>query len=284
MPPAEPDLPKNPSEYRRRPLLGLGFWALIAFGVLCVLAGAGVALLGPRLLPAKTVADAPAQVQTTPLPRAVAPALAVAAATPDVMGLKARIASLESQGARTNEAALSALAAAALLEAAQGSRPFSNELTTLRRAAPELLELAALEPLARTGAPSRGALALRFAEVAPGIASRSRKPPEGSGLTARVAYALGKWVTVRRIDTTRGNSPDAVLADAEQLLATGDVPAALIRLEELPPKGREALGLWREAAERRAEIDRQVAALRARAVRDLTAASPKAISGEGPST
>ena len=284
MPPADPDLPKNPLEYRRRPLLGVGFWALIAFGVLCVLAGAGVALLGPRLLPSKHALAPPAQVQTTTRPAAATAPVSVAAPVPEVIGLKARIASLESQGARTNEAAISALAAAALLDTAQSSRPFSRELTALRRAAPDLSELAALETLARTGAPSRGALALSFADVASRAASRSRKPPEGSGLTARIAYALGKWVTVRRIDTTSGDSPDAIVAAAEPLLAAGDIPAALTRLDGLPPKGRQALGLWREEAERRAEIDREVAALRARAVRDLTAIPPLAAPVEGPST
>ena len=284
MPPADPDLPKNPLEYRRRPLLGVGFWALIAFGVLCLLAGAGVALLGPRLLPSKDAMGTPAQVRTATRPAAATAPVSVAAPVPEVIGLKARIASLESQGARTNEAAISALAAAALLDTAQSSRPFSSELTALRRAAPDLSELAALETLARTGAPSRGALALSFADVASRAASRSRKPPEGSGLTARIAYALGKWVTVRRIDTTSGNTPDAIVADAEQLLAAGDIPAALTRLDGLPPKGRQALGLWREEAERRAEIDREVAALRARAVRDLTAIPPLAAPVEGPST
>ena len=284
MPPAEPDLPKNPSEYRRRPLLGVGFWALIAFGILCVLAGAGVTLLGPRLLPSKDALGPPAQALAATRPLVATAPVPAADPVPDVIGLKARIASLESQGARTSDAAISALAVAALLDAAQGSRPFSRELTALRRAAPDLSELAVLEPLARTGAPSRGALAMSFADAASRAVSRSRKPPEGSGLTARIAYALGKWVTVRRIDTTSGNSPDAIVADAEQLLAAGDVPAALTRLDGLPPKGRQALGVWRADAERRAEIDRAVAALRVRAIRDLTAIPPVVAPVEGPST
>jgi len=45
---AEPDLPKDPAAYRPRALAGPGLWAVAAFGVLCVLAGAGAALFGPR--------------------------------------------------------------------------------------------------------------------------------------------------------------------------------------------------------------------------------------------
>ena len=73
--------------------------------------------------------------------------------------------------------------------------------------------------------------------------------------------------------------PDALVARAELALREGDVLGALKVLDRLPPKGREAVAVWREGAERRAAIDREVAALRARALRDLdpgVAASPGA--------
>lgn len=44
--------PPDPAEYRPKPLMGVGFWALIALSVLCVLAGVAVATLAPKLLPA----------------------------------------------------------------------------------------------------------------------------------------------------------------------------------------------------------------------------------------
>ena len=48
---SEPDAPEDPAEYRPKPLMGWLFWVMLAFGTLCVLAGAGVALLLPKLLP-----------------------------------------------------------------------------------------------------------------------------------------------------------------------------------------------------------------------------------------
>src|SRR5204863_98418 len=65
-------LPKDPAQYRPRPLMGPGFFAIIAFGILCVLAGVGVAYLGPRLLPPKPQAPAmsPAPPQPAPAPAA----------------------------------------------------------------------------------------------------------------------------------------------------------------------------------------------------------------------
>ena len=64
MSPSEPVPPSDPAEYRPKPLLGVGFWVMVAFGLLCVLAGVAVTLLGPRLMSARPEAALPA----TPVP------------------------------------------------------------------------------------------------------------------------------------------------------------------------------------------------------------------------
>lgn len=56
MSPGEPD----PAAERPRPLLSMAFWAFLAFALLCVVAGAGVVLLGPKLWPASAPAVQPA--------------------------------------------------------------------------------------------------------------------------------------------------------------------------------------------------------------------------------
>jgi hypothetical protein len=278
MNPTEPDLPKDPAEYRPKPLMGLGFWALIAFGVLCVLAGASVAVFGPKLLPVKPAPPpVPAETHSTLAPAPATLPIVVASPTADeVARLNARIAALENQGARTTEAAAAALAAAQLVDASQGSKPFGRELAMLRATAPELPELARLARLAESGAPSRTALAASFPPYAAKAARRARKPPENADLRQRIAYVAAKVVTVRRVDETVGSTPDAILARAELALQEGQVVPALKALDGLPPKAREALAPWRLEAERRAEIDREVAALRARAVRALQTPGPAA--------
>jgi hypothetical protein len=279
MSPPEPDLPKDPAEYRPKPLLGIGFWALIAFGVLCVLAGAAVAMLGPRLLPVDPKPHAaPARPHAAAAPQAPStlPIVVASPAADEVARLNARIAALENQGVRTTEAAAAALAAAQLVDASQGSKPFDRELAALRATTPGLPELAALTRLAQTGAPSRTALAAGFPPFAAKAARRARKPPQNADLGRRIAYVAAKVVTVRRVGETTGTSPDAILARAEQALQEGEVVPALKALEGLPPKARDALAPWREQAERRAQIDRQVAALRLRAVRALQAPGPGA--------
>lgn len=275
----EPDLPRDPAEYRPRSLAGSGVWAMVAFGVLCVLAGAAVALLAPKLLPERPRAPSASNdvaAVAAPPPPAALPVVMASPAAEEVARLNARIAMLESQGARTTEAAAAALAAAQLVEASQGSRPFDRELAALKATTPGLPELAALTRLAQTGAPSRTALAASFAPYAAKAARRARKPPEQADLGQRIAYAAAKIVTVRRVDETDGATPDAILRRAELALEEGQVVAALKTLEALPPRARDALAPWREQAERRAQVDREVASLRARAVRALQAPRPPA--------
>ena len=271
---------RTPSGGLPKPLMGLGFWALIALCVLCVLAGAGVAFLAPRLAPAKPEPPAvraapgppmlPAAAAATPSPAVTIPL--ARANDPEVARLDARIADLEGQGTRASRAATAALAASSIIEASQGSRPFAGELAGLRALAPDLDELVGLERLAQAGAPSRVALAMSFPEFAARAVRRARKPAEHAPLSERIAYGAARFVTVRQLDAASG--PDADISAAEKALQDGDVARALTRLQRLPPAAQEALAPWRQGAERRAEIDGAVAALRARAQRDLQPKRP----------
>ncbi|WP_374467808.1 COG4223 family protein [Phenylobacterium sp.] len=277
-PPPEPtDLsaPKDPAAYRGQPG---GGWAVAALCVLCVLAGAGLGLFLPRLLAARPqpplppvgevpLAATPA-VSATPRPEAVV--VAPAASSAEIERLAARVAALEAQERSAGQAAAATLAAAALVEATQAARPFPEELAALRAATPGLPELAGLARLAETGAPTRAALAASFPDYAARAAAAARAPGEGAGVGERIGYALTRIVTVRRVGEATGDGVDARLARAERLAEDGDLDGALRALDALPPAAREALAPWRVRAERRAEIDRQAAALRARALRALS--------------
>ena len=69
-----------------------------------------------------------------------------------------------------------------------------------------------------------------------------------------------------------GNVRLADLARAERQVEDGDLDHALRTLDRLPTGARDVIGGWRSRAERRAEIDRNAAALRARALRALAGA------------
>ncbi len=277
--PSDITAPKDPADYRPRPMLGVTFWAMIAFGVICVLAGVAIAQFGPRLFshkPPGHAAEAP--LPSEPAPAAAAavsgsPALSVApeSASPDVAKLNARVAILETRQAHAAEAAAAVLATAAVAEASQGSGPFAEELATLRASSPPSPELETLARLAAGGAPSRAALASSFPDYAARAASAARAPGEKAGLGDRIAYALSKIVSLRRVDDVSGDGPDALLARAERLVDDGDLDRAFRQLDRLPPASRDALAPWRARAERRAEIDRAAQALMARALAELAA-------------
>ena len=281
--PAEIVAPSDPALYARRRVMGPGVWAWLVLCVLCVALGAGIAHYGPSLFrPAAKPAGAP--VSVTPSPRSVADRVAAGAAlsveggeaavappaAADVERLDGRISALEASQKGVVDAATAALAVSSLAEAAGTSRPFGEELAGLQRVLPGSPDLRALEPLSRLGAPTRAGLAVQFGNLAGRAASAARNPGAEADLFSRIRYALSSIVSIRHVGSTKGSTPDAMLARAQALLDEGDVEGAILALDALPDPAREVLGPWFNAANRRIEIDRHVAAVRANALAGLS--------------
>lgn len=275
--PAELSAPRDPGSYGRARIMGPAFWAMIIFGFVCIAAGYALAGFGPRLFPAKpqpAALDVPPAKADDLFPE---PRPETSAATPDVSAgataevarLTQRLETLEGQQTLAAQAAAGALAAAALMEAAQTSRPFPEELAALAAVAPPSADLRSLKSYAEQGAPSRAALAASFPDYAARAAAAARAPEDGAGLLARIGHALSRVVTVRRVGDVPGAGVDAILAKAEIQVEEGDIVAALATLDNLSPSGRAALAPWRLRAERRADIDRRIAQVRALALEDM---------------
>ena len=272
--------PRDPGSYSRR-RAGLGVGALILFGIACVAGGYSLARFGPTLpdiYPDKPRAGATSEVapwaaEPPPVTAEEAPIAAPAPiALPEPAGDDAtarRLDALEADRGKLASASASALAASALMQAAQGSRPFAPEVKALAELAPSL-DLRALQVDAERGAPSRAALAASFPDYAARAASAARAPGDGAGVLDRVGYALGRVVALRRVGEVPGDGPDAILARAERQIDDGDIVGALATLEALPAGAKDALGPWRDQAERRAKIDREIAAIRAQALQELS--------------
>ena len=272
--------PRDPGAYSRR-RRGLGVGAVVLFGLICLAGGYALANFGPQLYPTKprsgTAAGVAAPVQSFAPAETLAevPATPVIAPPPEPVPLAAdgamtqRVEALEADRARLNAAAASSVAAGVLMQAAQSSRPFAQEVKALAAAAPSL-DLRALTADAERGAPSRWALAASFPDYAARAASAARAPGDGAGVMARVGYALSRVVALRRVGEAPGSGVDAVLARAERQVEDGDIVAALATLEALPPNAQDALGPWRDRAERRAKIDREISRLRSQALEELT--------------
>jgi hypothetical protein len=273
-------IPADPTAYRRRS--GLRWWLIIvgvvAWTIIWIVAALYVVGMGksspgaeagkPLSLP---FVSHPAE---PPAPVAPPVAEAPAAAPPGSdAALTARLEKLEAQQHRSSQAAASALAAASLAEAAASAAPFDAELGSIGQLLPATADLPALQRLARRGAPTRTALAAEFTETVARAAAAAHTPPEGSGFMARLSHALSRIVTIRRVNDVTGFGADAILARAQRELEDGDLEAAVADLDKLPAPARQALGAWRERAQRRIDIDRQVSAIRTAAMRDLAASS-----------
>jgi len=293
--PVDSDAPRDPALYGRRRLLGPGFWALIAFGIVCVAAGAALARFGPVWFSrAKTppeihqpAGDPPPSpsVADRPLYRTPSAAVLSPSGADGVAQLEGRVAVLETGQQRALDAAGVALAAATLADAARTARPFAEELASLERVLPLSPDLRALARLAQDGAPTRAGLADEFETLAGRAAVAARDPGRNADFLARLRHTLSSIVSIRQVGSTQGSTPDAVLGRAQKLLNEGDIEGALAAVETLPPPAQAVLAPWRGAAERRVEIDRHIAAIRADALAGLiqvTHPQPSAPSPAGP--
>ncbi len=277
--PVETAAPRDPALYRRRRLLGPGFWALIAFGIVCVAAGAALARFGPTWFSRDKTAPAvqqpvgnaapPQAASGQPLYGAPADAAVSPPAPEGVAQLEGRVAVLESGQQRALDAAAAALAAATLADAARTARPFSEELTSLERVLPLSPDLRALARLAQAGAPTRAGLAAEFETLTGRAAVAAHDPGRNADFLARLRHALSSIVSIRQTGSTQGATPDAVLVRAQTLLNEGDIEGALTVSEGLPAAAQTVLAPWRAAAERRIEIDRHIASIRADALAGL---------------
>jgi hypothetical protein len=287
--PAEIATPRDPALYARRRGLGLGFWAVIVFGVICVAAGAALARFGPSWFAPKIPAVVERPVSSpAPAPLASdrsllggpAPPAAPAVEPENVVRLENRVALLETGQQRALDAAGAALAAATLADAAQTAQPFAAELAGLERVLPLSPDLRALTRLAQDGAPTRAGLAAEFETLAGRAAVAARDPGRNADFLARLRHALSGIVSIRKVGATQGSTPDALLGRAQAQLNEGDVEGAIATIRPLPTPTQIVLAPWRAAAERRVEIDRHIATIRADALAGLaqvTRAQPASV-------
>jgi hypothetical protein len=267
--PAELAPSRDPAVYGRRPRVTSAVAAWVIACIACVFAGITIGRWGVQVAPAPAPQPAPAA-PSRPAPdqSPVVPALTQPPPAAAPAGLSDRVTRLESAQGRTDQAAAAALAAATLSEAAQGSGPFAADLVPFQRLMPASSDLSALAPLAARGAPSRAALAAALPQIASIASAAAHRPKKPSGYLSLIGAWISRVVIIRRVDP---NAPgvDGVLVRAETQAGAGDLAGAVSTLDRLSPEARAPLAEWVAAAQRRIEIDRLIAALRAQALAGL---------------
>lgn len=162
---------------------------------------------------------------------------------------------------------LAVLATNQLTIAVNRSGPFAAELKALQAVAPESARpaLDTLAPYAATGVLTEETLKARFPAVARAVAA-TKVTLTGDNWTERTLNRLTQLVSVRKTgpDAIAAGGTDGRLAEAEQVLATGDLAAAVKSLEGLDtPAAAEAAAPWIEAAKARLAVDEALVAVQA---------------------
>jgi hypothetical protein len=170
------------------------------------------------------------------------------------------------KAAAENPAAL-AVVAQSVLQALSRGKPFATELSALKSLKADPAKVAALEPLAPTGAPTARALADRFRSLADEIA-KQHQPAEGSFFD-RIAQSASHLVRVRSVGEKQGNDPAAIASQIQAALDRGDLNGAHDLWTKLPDRAKARSQDFARALDARIAADNSAQALAGDAIARL---------------
>lgn len=154
-----------------------------------------------------------------------------------------------------SERAARAIAIGLLRQGADSGEGFAADLAMLKALGMDGDDVAALEPLARNGAPTIPALQAAFPSVADAILAATSAIGPDAGIFDRVAAFGRGLVTIRPTVPIEGDTPEAVVSRMQAAVNRADLAAALDERAKLPPEGQAASATWAESAGDRVAID-----------------------------
>ena len=189
-----------------------------------------------------------------------------AAADRALSGLTARLAAVETRlkSVQSGSGAAGIVVALSQLRAVAASgRPYAASLAAARQLAGghAAAVLSALAPAAAGGAPTLPVLRRDFDALSPALIAAATRT-QGEGWLDRAWNKLKSTVVVRRTGrSVAGDSPSALVAQAETELADGDLGSAIALVRRMPTPAQQVAAGWLARAERRAGIDAALAKL-----------------------
>jgi hypothetical protein len=165
---------------------------------------------------------------------------------------RAPTADKETDAAADNPAAL-AVVAQSVLQALPRGTPFATELSALKSLKADPAKVAALEPLAQTGAPTARSLADRFRPLADEIAKQDQ-PADGS-FVDRIMQSASHLVRVRSAGEKQGSDPAALASQIQAALDRGDLNRAHDLWTKLPDRAKARSQDFARALEARLAAD-----------------------------
>jgi hypothetical protein len=184
----------------------------------------------------------------------------VQALVTEVRRLQEELPAVAAEARTAATAARASYAVVAASEAARSSGPFEQAHASLAALLPNDPNVAALEPLARGGAPTRIELRDQFSRLDNEIIRAARQSQAGAGFWGRIQAALAQWIVVRQAGS--GDTPEGIVDRAQQFLAADRLADAIQELNRLPDAPKRVAQPWIRDAQRRLEIDTRIAAIR----------------------
>jgi hypothetical protein len=184
----------------------------------------------------------------------------VTALVTEVRAMQEQLPAIAAEARQASIASRAAFALTATTEASSTSGPFEQSYASLQALLPQDPNVAALAPLARTGAPTRAELRDRFDRIDNDIIRAAREAQAGAGFWGRIQAALAQWIIVRQ--SGEGDTPAGVIERASQRLAADDLAGAIQEVNRLSGASKRVAQPWLNDAQRRLEIDRRLAAIR----------------------
>ena len=196
-----------------------------------------------------------------------------------VRQIQERLDRLASAAGAPDKAVRLALAAAALRNAVERERPFAAEFAAARSIGLDDGVLAALEPFAATGLPTRNELFRDLNRLLPELRRVSAPPGQDLGYLDRLQASAVRMLNIRPVKDEPGDDPPVVLSRIEYKMIQQDVDAIVAELDKLPAQGRELAQAWRTKAVARRDA---AEAARLLAVGALAKLGEPATSGTAP--
>jgi hypothetical protein len=184
----------------------------------------------------------------------------VTALVTEVRAMQEQLPAIAAEARQASIASRAAFALTATTEASSTSGPFEQSYASLQALLPQDPNVAALAPLARTGAPTRAELRDRFDRIDNDIIRAAREAQAGAGFWGRIQAALAQWIIVRQ--SGEGDTPAGVIERANQRLYADDLAGAIQEVNRLSGASKRVAQPWLNDAQRRLEIDRRLAAIR----------------------
>ncbi|POR46831.1 uroporphyrinogen-III synthase [Bosea psychrotolerans] len=187
-----------------------------------------------------------------------------------------RLATVETLAKTASAPSPQALAAARIVlaeriqSAIASGQPFAGDVAALAKGGGAPEQIAALNAVATTGAPTRDALLTRFRGQRAMFAREMM--PATANWQDRLLGLASRIVTIRPVGDTGSNDPATLLIRLENALASGNFVVAAGLWSQLPEPARRASTDFGAALQKRAAADAAIAKIAQDAVTDLGAA------------